>query len=61
MAVSWAWTEEKRQQILLAGCWRCLGMLASSDIDAPDFPGWAWLDPTGGDPAAGGLVRQAVG
>lgn len=44
MSVSWAWMEEKLPEILLAGCWRCLGMLASSGPRCSRLsllgPGW---------------------
>ena len=35
--MSWAWMEQKRRGMLLAGCWRCLVMLASLDLDALDL------------------------
>lgn len=46
--MSWARMEEKHCKMLLAECWRWLVVSASSDLDALDFLGWAWLDPMEG-------------
>lgn len=56
MAMSRAWTEEKCWEILLAGCWRCLGKLASLDLGALDFLGWVLVGPHEGGPADDGGV-----
>lgn len=54
--MSRAWTEEKCWEILLAGCWRCLGKLASLDLGALDFLGWVLVGPHEGGPADDGGV-----